>query len=49
VTISLEKIILRREKGHCTILYSSAHTLCVGLWLGLGLSWVAKVRVGVRI
>jgi len=44
---STGKIILQREKEHC------ATFICTyfmwGLWLGLGLSWGVRVRIGVRI
>jgi len=42
-----KKIILQREKEHCTI-FICVH-LIWGLRLGLGLSWGVRVRVGIRI
>jgi len=47
VTVSLQKLILWKEKEHCAIVIHAYFMW--GLLLELGLSWGVRVKVGVRI
>jgi len=49
MSISSEKIILQREKKHCTIFICACRILHVGFPVRVGATEVLRVRVGVRI